>query len=118
MVQDPADANHFYGAVYRNGLHEYRMNEDGEINFVGLYNYENSPLRCIAVNTPRPWNYCTCAALQYDGNGNLWMANQQTDTIVRIMRPNGKWISLYYPEIVESENVFQYLFHHVALILW
>ena len=110
LVQDPTDANHFYGAVYRNGLHEYRMDENGEIKFVRLFNYENSPLKCIDVDTPDPWNYCTCTALQYDSKGNLWMANQQTDTIVRIMRPNGKWMSLYYPEIVKSENVFQYLF--------
>lgn len=110
LVQDPTDINHFYGAVYRNGLHEYRIDETGEVKFVKLFNYENSPLQCIAVETPRPWNYCTCTALQYDDKGNLWMANQQTDTIVRIMRPNGKWMSLYYPEIVESENVFQYLF--------
>lgn len=110
LVQDPTDINHFYGAVYRNGLHEYRIDETGDVKFVKLFNYENSPLQCIAVETPRPWNYCTCTALKYDDKGNLWMANQQTDTIVRIMRPNGKWMSLYYPEIVESENVFQYLF--------
>lgn len=110
LVQDPTDANHFYGAVYRNGLHEYRMNENGGIKFVRLFNYENSPLKCIDVDTPVPWNYCTCTALQYDSKGNLWMANQQTDTIVRIIRPNGKWVSLYYPEIVKSENVLQYLF--------
>lgn len=110
LVQDPTDINHFYGAVYRNGLHEYRIDETGEVKFVKLFNYENSPLQCIDVNTMFPWNYCTCTALQYDYKGNLWMANQQTDTIVRIMRPNGKWMSLYYPEIVESENVFQYLF--------
>lgn len=110
LVQDPVDEKHFFGAVYRNGLHEYRMDETGEVNFVKLFNYENSPLQCIAVETPRPWNYCTCTALQYDNKGNLWMANQQTDTIVRIMRPNGKWMSLYYPEVVKAENVFQYLF--------
>lgn len=110
LVQDPTDATHFYGAVYRNGLHEYRMNDEGEVKFVGLYNYENSPLRCIDVDTPHPWNYCTCTALQYDANGNLWMANQQTDTIVRLIRPNGKWLSLYYPEISCAENVLQYLF--------
>ena len=110
LVQDPTDATHFYGAVYRNGLHEYRMTDNGEVKFVGLYNYENSPLRCIDVDTPHPWNYCTCTALQYDANGNLWMANQQTDTIVRLIRPNGKWLSLYYPEISGSENVLQYLF--------
>lgn len=110
LVQDPFDSNHFWGAVYRNGLHEYRRNEYGKIEFIKLYNYENSPLRCIDVKTSSPWNYCTCTALQYDKNGNLWMANQQTDTIVRVLRPNGKWLSLYYPEIVEASNVFQYLF--------
>ena len=110
LVQDPLDENHFYGAVYRNGLYEYRMAESGDIEFVNLYNYQNSPLQCIDVSTTKPWNFCTCTALQYDEKGNLWMANQQTDTIVRVLRPNGKWLSLYYPEIVETSNVFQYLF--------
>lgn len=110
LVQDPADDNHFYGAVYRNGLHEYHIDETGEVKFVKLFNYENSPLRCIDVETSQPWNYCTCTALQYDDRGNLWMANQQTDTIVRLIRPDGRWISLYYPEIVGAENVLQYLF--------
>lgn len=110
LVQDPIDDKHFFGAVYRNGLHEYRMDADGKVNFVKLYNYENSPLQCIDVNTSSPWNYCTCTSLKYDSKGNLWMANQQTDTIIRVMRPNGKWLSLYYPEIVCAENVLQYFF--------
>ena len=124
LVQDPLDANHFFGAVYRNGLHEYRVNEDDEVEFVRLYNYQNSPLQCIDVSTTKPWNFCTCTALQYDEKGNLWMANQQTDTIVRVLRPNGKWLSLYYPEIVETSNVFQYLFsivshgNNMELISW
>ncbi len=110
LVQDPLDETHFYGAVYRNGLHEYRLGDDGEVDFVRLYNYENSPLQCIDVATSIPWNYCTCTALQYDMNGNLWMANQQTDTIIRFIRPDGKWMSLFYPDIAETTNVFQYLF--------
>ena len=110
LVQDPLDNKHFYGAVYRNGLHEYRMDESGEVKFVGLYNCENSPLRSIDIPTSNPWNYSTCTALQYDKKGNLWMANQQTDTIVRIIRPDGKWVSLFYPEIALATNVYQYLF--------
>ena len=110
LVQDPLDVGHFFGAVYRNGLHEYRLNEKGEVIFERLYNYTNSPLRTINVNVSNPGNYCTCTALQYDNKGNLWMANQQTDTIVRIMRPDGKWVSLFYPEVVEATNVYQYLF--------
>lgn len=109
LVQDPNDDKHFYGAVSRNGLHEYRMTDDGNVRFEKIHNYLNSPLRCINVDTPTPWNYCTCTALQYDDRGNLWMANQQTDTIVRLIRPDGRWISLYYPEIVGAENVLQYL---------
>ncbi len=110
LVQDPMDANHFYGAVSRNGLHEYHRTEANEVQLVKVHNYTNSPLACIPVTTSAPWNYCTCTALQYDQRGNLWMANQQTDTIVRILRPNGKWLALYYPEIAEAENVYQYLF--------
>ena len=112
LVQDPGDSNHFYAAVYRNGLQEYRMDSEGNVNFVKLYNYENSPLEIITVvkDIPQKYDYCTCDALQYDKNGNLWMANQQTDTIVRILRPDGKWIGLYYPEFAQASNIYQYLF--------
>lgn len=110
LVQDPMDDSHFFGAVYRNGLHEYRRGDGDEAELVRIYNYENSPLSCISNGSPTPWNFCTCTALQYDQRGNLWMANQQTDTIVRILRPDGKWLSLYYPEIVGAQNVYQYLF--------
>lgn len=110
LVQDPNDKDHFFGAVYRNGLHEYHRGTGDEIELHKIYNYENSPLSYIANDSPSPWNYCTCTALQYDQRGNLWMANQHTDTIVRILRPDGKWLALYYPEIVLAENVYQYLF--------
>ncbi len=112
LVQDPEDSNHFYAAIYRNGLQEYRMDSEGGVKFVKLYNYENSPLQIItaAKESPQKYNYCTCDALQYDNNGNLWMANQQTDTIVRLLRPDGKWVGLYYPEFAQASNIYQYLF--------
>ena len=112
LVQDPEDSNHFYAAVYRNGLQEYRMGSEGSVKFVKLYNYENSPLQIITVakENPQKYDYCTCDALQYDKNGNLWMANQQTDTIVRLLRPDGKWVGLYYPEFAQASNIYQYLF--------
>ena len=110
LVQDPVDDRHFFGAVWRNGLHEYYLNDNGYLELKNFYNYYNSPIKNIDVPVYDPWNYTTCTALQYDSNGNLWMANQHTDTVIRFIRPNGKWYSLYYPEIVKAENVFQYLF--------
>ena len=119
LVQDPNDEDHFFGAVYRNGLHEYRRGIGEEIELQKIYNYENSPLSCIDNNSSFPWNYCTCTALQYDKRGNLWMANQHTDTIVRILRPDGKWLPLYYPDIAGAQNVYQYLFssHDINFIV-
>ena len=110
LVQDPLDERHFYGAVWRNGLHEYYMNDDGYLELKNFFNYYNSPIKNIDVPVNDPWNYTTCTALQYDVKGNLWLANQHTDTIIRFIRPDGKWMSLFYPDIAETTNVFQYLF--------
>ena len=110
LVQDPFDDRHFYGAVWRNGLHEYYTDDDGYLELRNFYNYYNSPIKNIDVPVYDPWNYTTCTALQYDMNGNLWMANQHTDTIIRFIRPDGKWMSLFYPDIAETTNVFQHLY--------
>ena len=102
IVQDPNDPSHIFTSNYRTGLYEYR---DGK--FVKLYNSENSPLLQIRNYG---LNYVSCVGLQYDGNGNLWMMCQNTDTIVRIIQPSGKWVSLYYEEIDGSPTTDDYLF--------
>lgn len=107
IVQDPNDQNHHYVALYRTGLAEFRNTE-----FVKLYNYENSPLKVISgtEGSPYKYNYCTCDALAYDDDGVLWMANQQTDTIIRFIRGR-KWGAFAYPELNQtSSNLFQYCF--------
>mgnify|MGYP002623820427 CR=1 FL=1 len=102
IVQDPNDPTHHFVSNYRTGLYEYRNGQ-----FVALYNCENSPLEQI---NNYGLNYVGCTGLQYDDEGNLWMMNQQTDTIVRIITSSGKWLSLYYDEISGVETPDDYLF--------
>ena len=106
LVQDPADSTHHYVSGYRTGLYEYRNGK-----FVALYNSDNSPLQQIEENgKPLGLNYVGCTGLQYDEDRNLWIMNQQTDTIVRILQPSGKWLSLYYDEINGIETPEDFLF--------
>lgn len=102
VVQDPNDPTHHFASPYRTGLYEYRNGK-----FVGLYNSENSPLRQIGNYG---LNYVGCAGLQYDESGNLWIMNQTTDTIIRIIQPSGRWLSLYYDEIKKTPTPEDFLF--------
>ena len=115
LVEDPEDPTHFYAAVSRNGLEEYKMNSEGKPEFQKLYNADNSPLRIIKENegmedTEKRANFCGCYGLTYDHNGNLWMAQEAVDTIVRILRSDGQWISLYYPDIQLADHPRTFLF--------
>ncbi len=102
FVQDPQNENHFFGGSFRTGLYEYL---DGKC--VRLYNCDNSPIQMIENYGA---NYCSCMGLQYDEEGNLWMLNAQTDTIIRVLQPNGKWVALYYDEIAGTPTPDDYLF--------
>ncbi len=105
LVQDPLDSNHHFASPYRTGLYEYRNAE-----FVGLYNYTNSPIQSINdINSNRE-NYTCAVALQYDSDGNLWMANQGTDTIIRVLTPSGEWRALYYSDIEGTPTCDDFLF--------
>lgn len=106
LVQDPNDPDHHFASPYRTGLYEYRNGK-----FVGLYNSDNSPLQQIVVGgRALGLNYVGCTGLKYDEDGNLWIMNQQTDTIVRILQPSGKWLALYYEEIDGTPTPDDYLF--------
>ena len=111
LVQDPNDPAHHFASPHRNGLCEYR---DGK--FVRLLNCDNSPIRSILPDIERYYNYVSCAGLQYDAEGNLWMLNSETDTIVRILRADGRWAALYYPEIAGVSMCDDYLMHSSGLM--
>ena len=111
LAEDPNDPTHHFASLFRNGLCEYRNGK-----FVKLYNSDNSPLKSILPDDAAYYNFVTCSGLQYDADGNLWMANSMNDTIVRILRPNGKWVGLHYKEIANASLCDDYLMHSSGLI--
>jgi ligand-binding sensor domain-containing protein len=111
LVQDPNDPSHHFASLHRNGLFEYR---DGK--FVKLYNNDNSPLVSVMPMSRYYMNYVSCSGLTYDLEGNLWMLNSQNDTIVRVMRPNGKWESVYCEPIENASLCDNILLHSSGLV--
>ncbi len=106
LVQDPLDDTHHFASPYRSGLYEYR-----DTKFVQLYNYENSPIQVISSYTgSKRQNYNCAVALKFDADANLWMANQNTDTIIRILTPSGQWKALYYSEIATCPTCDDFIF--------
>ena len=94
VVQDPNDPEHHWLGTKRSGIYEFR-----DYKLVNHYTYDNSPLTSILPNIASAGNYVRVTALQYDGRGNLWMCNNECDTIVRILKADGTWKAYYYDEI-------------------
>ena len=106
LVQDPLDDTHHYASLFRTGLCEYR-----DAKFVKLYNQDNSPLQSLMKTIPLYYNYCMCSALCYDADGNLWMAAAMRDSVLHVLKPDGKWYNPYYEELDGVSQVDQILHH-------
>lgn len=92
MAIDPDDPEHIFIGSARQGLYEFKNG-----NFIKLHTFDNSALSTIIPE--HPYDFVSVNALSYDNDGNLWMMNNEVDTIIKILRPDGSWTSLYYPEI-------------------
>lgn len=94
-AQDPKDPNHIYVGSTGQGLYEFKGGK-----FEKLHTWNNSGLRSILNNKEyNKNNYIRISALQFDKDGNLWMANNEIDTIIKVLQPDGNWFGLYYNEI-------------------
>lgn len=112
LVQDPLDDTHHFASLYRGGLCEYK-----NAKFVKLYNHDNSPLKSILPTLPQYYNYVLCSALSYDADGNLWMASTMKDSVLHILKPDGKWINPYYEELAGASLVDKILHHSSGIKL-
>lgn len=106
LVQDPTDDTHHFASLCRTGLMEYRNGK-----FVKHYGHDNSPLHSLMPSSSRYYNYVTCSALSYDAEGNLWMASSMRDTVLHYLKPDGKWVNLYY-ENLHGVSLIDKILHH------
>ena len=105
-VQDPDDPDHIYVGSTGQGLYEFRSGK-----FVKLHTWSNSGLTSILNNSEMIKNiYVRISALQFDKDGNLWMANNETDTIIKVLQKDGTWFGLYYNEIAKLPTFKQLRF--------
>ena len=94
IVQDPKDAEHHWVSLARSGLYEFK-----DYKYVNHYTYDNSPLATIRPESANPHLYVRITALAFDSQNNLWMCNNETHTIFRMLLSNGTWNSYYISEI-------------------
>lgn len=93
IVQDPNDPEHHWLGTKCSGIYEFK-----NYKLANHYTYDNSPLTSILPNIKDAGKYVRVTALNYDKDGNLWMCNNECDTIVRILKKDGTWKSYYYSE--------------------
>jgi len=87
----PDDDNHYFVATYGEGVIELRDNK-----FVKLYNESNSPLKSSIPGSP---NFVRTGSTTFDKDGNLWVTNNRSASPINIMKPDGTWVSPYYPPL-------------------
>lgn len=91
LVQDPEDPTHFFASSARQGLYEFKQGA-----FTAHYHCDNSPLMYIKGHYAERFNYVSTDGLTYDAQGNLWMINNEVDTILRCKRKDGTWKGYYF----------------------
>lgn len=105
VAEDPNDDTHHFASSAATGVYEFRNGQ-----FVELYNNTNSPITSIYPRLPSARNYNRVTGLKYDPQGNLWMFNNQVDTIIRVVTPQGRWIALYQDALKGYPTFDSYIF--------
>ena len=108
VVQDPNDENHHFAGTSFNGIFEFRNGK-----CVGHLGLDNSPLKSVLPNSTNPHWFVTANGLTYDKEGNMWVLNcteSLSDSIIRIRKTNGTWISLptksELPDISTADKIY------------
>lgn len=103
IAQDPRDPNHHFVTSARVGLYEF---QDGKL--IKNYSCDNSRLNSILPNDAMKKQYVSTSGAIYDQENNLWLINNQVDTIINIIKADGSWIKIYDSKIKDLPT-FDYI---------
>lgn len=105
VIQDPNNPEHHFASSGGEGVYEFM-----DRKFVKLYSINNSTLQTIFPKESYKLNYVRTNGLQYDKNHNLWVLNSYIDSVINVLKDNGKWISFYHPELVGKPTFERIIF--------
>ena len=121
LVQDPLDPTHHFASSFGQGIYEYR-----DMKFVKQYTHEDKPNSPDVIASPLEsavpyqkngtpnYEYTRISRLLYDKLGNLWISNADGGGMVtsplKILKPDGTFVSLYYKELEYLPTVTEVLF--------
>jgi len=96
VAVDPNDATHLFASTWGEGVFEFRNKE-----YVNHYSLGNSTLQS-ALGTDV--DYVRVEGLCFDKDSNLWMTNSSVTNGLKVRKPDGTWLSVYYAGL-SSQNL-------------
>lgn len=112
IAEDPKDPAHHFATSSETGLYEFR---DGK--YVAHYDHSNSGLTSGLPGDARPYMYVCLTAPVFDSEGNLWMFNNETDTVIKVRMKDGSWQRIYI-DAVKKYPTFDHLMFDRAGRAW
>ena len=92
----PDDENHFFVSSWGRGVYEFKNNE-----LINKYGRNNSSLSSASPDW-NPDSYIRVEGLRFDNNNNLWMTNSGVSDVIKVMKPDGNWVSIHVPEVTHT----------------
>lgn len=93
---DPRNASRFVVASWGGGLYRFEGSE-----MVAHYTPVNSSLQSVFPGQP----YCRIAGMDFDGKGNLWVANSEVANPISVLTAQGNWFSFPYAGAIGTGRI-------------
>ncbi len=98
VKQDPLNENRIYATSWFQGLAQYSASLDTP---VVVYNSSNSSIKQWNLNP----GFFGISGLDFDAQGNLWIANAYTSSLINVLKTDGKWRAFNTAVVPELNGV-------------
>lgn len=87
---DPSDSSHFFVSTFGVGLYEFKNDV-----FSKWHHYKNSTLQTVVASNP--YYYTRLDGGVYDSKKNLYIANMNSSSPIKVLKNDGNWTQLDFP---------------------
>lgn len=102
IAAHPSNQDHYYVSSWGDGLYEFKNDK-----CVNLFNSElkNTSIETIFPGESHASSYNRIDGPAFDKYGNMYVTNTQVKQGIQVYKNDGKWQSLYYPELKDKETI-------------